>query len=84
MQDYKGGRTQRDFVNFATGLYKEYKSNPSKFAWTHESEVAKSVQAPPPSTAEHESALPSEIGVLCEDGSLCVVAFLPDTIYRKN
>lgn len=84
VQTYNGGRSQRDFVRFAQGLYDEYVENPSQYAWTHESEIAKSYEVEVSDTQEHQSALPAEIGVLCEDGSLCVVAFLPDTIYRKN
>ena len=81
VQDYTAGRKQADFVTFARSLYQEYQSNPSKFAWTTASRVAPLLKV---NESAGVSKLPEHVREICSDNSLCVVAFLPDTIYRSN
>lgn len=41
VQDYNGGRTQKDLVEFSYALLGEYRANPEKYAYTGQSMVAK-------------------------------------------
>lgn len=59
-------------------------ANPEMFEYAHESEVAAVVPPPIHISDFKQSVLPSTLREMCQDGSLCILAFLPRGVYQQN
>lgn len=100
IKDYTGGRTQKDIINFASTLHKEFVANPDKYAYEAGSMSFVSDVAADKATEQQDQSsgtsctlagdclipefVPDEIKELCTDGGLCIVAFLQDGIYKDS
>lgn len=96
---YEGGRTEQEIYAATNKLLEDYESNPNKPAWISPEDAAtakKLSHASSSSSSEQceydpdavdqscQSALPTEVKSVCQDGSLCVVAFLSESYARER
>ena len=92
-QPYTSGRSKAEILNFAANLHQEYLKDPSSYqhcpsshghASGEECDVEKQLAVSSFKADDATEGVPSEAQWLCEDGCLCIVAFLPEGNYRSQ